>query len=242
MIKLVLFLVISLLFFLGTCFVPGDNKRPAASTVASASVDSLFLRYSSLGLEGKLPYEIFVRAINGLHNFQFANANILTIIDFGKVSTERRFYVIDLNANQLVYECLVAHGRNSGENYARNFSNKINSLQSSPGFYRTAETYQGKHGYSMRLDGLEEGINDQARNRAIVVHAANYVSEAFIAQTGRLGRSWGCPALPQNLNREIIDLIKNGSCLYIHTNEGTYLSQSPVKPSVSAGASSKVSS
>jgi hypothetical protein len=101
-------------------------------------------------------------------------------------------------------------------------------LQSSPGFYKTAETYQGKHGYSLRLDGLETGINNHARDRSIVIHGANYVSEQFIRQQGRIGRSWGCPALPEELSGEVIDLIKDGSCLYIHTNNSSYIDNSNI--------------
>ncbi|WP_163718085.1 murein L,D-transpeptidase catalytic domain family protein [Mangrovibacterium lignilyticum] len=192
------------------------------------SVDTLYTRYNSLNLSGKLPYPIFARAMGGFHAFHFKNNQILTIIDFTKVSTERRCYVIDLKANKLLFESLVAHGKNSGVDYAQTFSNKEHSLMSSPGFYSTAETYLGKHGYSLRLDGLEKGINDHARTRAIVIHGADYVSEKFIRKIGRLGRSWGCPALPSNLNKEIIDYIKNGTCLYIHTNNQSYLAQSPI--------------
>ena len=97
---------------------------------------------------------------------------------------------------------------------------------SSPGFFRTAETYQGKHGYSLKLDGLEEGINNHARDRLIVIHGADYVSEAFIDEHGRIGRSWGCPALPPHLTEEVINLIKEGSCLYIHTDDESYLKES----------------
>ncbi len=186
------------------------HKNSGDEVVAATNADSLYVRYSALN-----------EAIEGQHKFSFSNNNIITIIDYSRPSTEKRLFVIDLNKNKLLFESLVAHGKNSGMDYATSFSNEVQSLKSSPGFYSTAETYQGKHGYSLRLDGLQKGINDHARQRAIVVHAANYVSENFINNTGRLGRSWGCPALPTKLNKAIIDCIKNGTCLYIHTNSSS---------------------
>jgi len=152
------------------------------------------------------------------HMEHLKKKNLLTIIDFSKPSTEKRFLVIDLEHKQLVYHCLVAHGKNSGENRAISFSNQARSLKSSLGFFMTAETYSGKHGYSLRLDGLEKNINDNARSRDIVIHGADYVSQPFIKKQGRLGRSWGCPALPIELSKEIIDMISGGSCLFIYGN------------------------
>ena len=116
----------------------------------------------------------------------------------------------------------MAHGVNSGGLYARDFSNEEHSHQSSLGFYITGEVYQGKHGQSLRLDGLEKGINDKARDRAVVIHGADYVSDSFIKQNKRLGRSQGCPALPEELTPEIINTIKNKSCLFIYHPSGSY--------------------
>ena len=121
---------------------------------------------------------------------------------------------------------VVSHGRNSGELYAKNFSNKPSSYKSSLGFYKTAETYHGKHGLSLRLDGLEKGFNDLARPRAIVIHGADYAREEFISAAGRLGRSLGCPALPSELSKEVIELIKEGSLLFIYGEDQDYLSNS----------------
>jgi hypothetical protein len=122
----------------------------------------------------------------------------------------------------------VAHGKNSGENIADSFSNDSKSLKSCLGFFLTAETYTGKHGYSLKLDGLEPGINDNARQRAIVIHGADYVSASFAQQHGRLGRSWGCPALPTDRSKEIIDKISQGSCLFIYGNDPKYLKNSKI--------------
>lgn len=152
--------------------------------------------------------------------------NILTLIDFSISANAKRMWIIDMDSYTVLYQTLVSHGRNSGDEYAVKFSNKPESYQSSLGFYATAETYQGKHGLSLRLDGLERGINDKARDRAIVIHGADYVSERFIQQNKRLGRSQGCPALPQELTREIIELIKDQSCLFIYHPNRNYITQS----------------
>jgi hypothetical protein len=151
---------------------------------------------------------------------------ILTIVDFSKPSTEKRLFIIDMESDKLLVHTYVAHGRNSGEKWATRFSNEESSYQSSLGFYETSVTYTGSNGYSLRLKGLEPGFNDNAENRAIVMHGAPYVSEEVIRNTGRLGRSWGCPAVSQNEHKEIIDLIKNGSCLFIYAPEANYLADS----------------
>jgi hypothetical protein len=131
-----------------------------------------------------------------------------------------------MNKKELLYVCLVAHGKNSGEKIPDHFSNKPESLESSLGFYMTAETYSGKHGYSLRLDGLEKNINDNARMREIVIHGADYVSQQFIDSHGRLGRSWGCPAIPVEISREVIDSISNGSCIFIYGKDESYFLKS----------------
>jgi hypothetical protein len=151
---------------------------------------------------------------------------LLTVIDFTLPSTQKRLWVIDVEKKEIILNSVVAHGRNSGELMAERFSNSPESYQSSVGFYKTAETYQGKHGYSLRLDGLEKGFNDQARARAIVIHGADYAREEFAKITGRLGRSLGCPALPTELSAQIIDLIKDGSLIFIYGKDQNYLSKS----------------
>ncbi len=153
---------------------------------------------------------------------------VITIIDFSLPSDQERLWVLDLVEAKVLYHCLVSHGRNSGDVMAKKFSNKPGSYTSSPGFYTTGETYIGKHGFSLRLDGIENGINDKARERAIVIHGADYVSPEFIEKYGRLGRSLGCPAVPEELSKEIIETIKDGTCLFVYAPSESYLSKSPV--------------
>jgi hypothetical protein len=174
-------------------------------------------------LKTVIPYNVFNTAILGYRKMDnIKKRDIITIIDFSKPSTEERFLVIDLANKKILYNCFVAHGKNSGDNYAKSFSNQSESLMSSLGFYLTGETYSGKNGYSLILNGLEKGINDNARQREIVIHGANYVSDEFINKYGRLGRSWGCPALPVEISKAIIDLISGGSCLFIYADDKFY--------------------
>lgn len=164
--------------------------------------------------------EILQTALSGYEKVAEARKlnrpEVITIIDFSLPSDKKRLWVIDLIHQKVMFNCLVAHGRNSGESMARYFSNNPGSYASSPGFYITGETYSGKHGLSLVLDGIEKGINDKARERAIVMHGADYVSSDFIRKNGRLGRSLGCPAVPEELKDGIIQAIKGGSCLFIY--------------------------
>jgi hypothetical protein len=161
----------------------------------------------------------FSEALKGFYSLKekgLIQKNILTLIDFSLSSNSKRLWVIDLATNTIIYNSLVAHGRNTGEEFANSFSNTDSSYKSSLGFYATGEVYDGKHGTSLKLDGLEKGINDHARNRGVVIHSAAYVSESFIKANKRLGRSQGCPALPVELAGGIIRLIKDKSCLFIY--------------------------
>ena len=173
-----------------------------------------------------LQYNIFRKAIVGHEYIDLNNPNIITIIDFSQPSTAKRFYVIDTKKRKLLFNTYVAHGENSGSNYAINFSNINNSKQSSLGFFKTGETYSGTHGYSIRIDGIEKGINNKARKRDIVIHGADYVNKKFIDENNRLGRSWGCPALPMNIKDKIIDVIKGGSCIFVYADDKGYLENS----------------
>lgn len=176
--------------------------------------------------------EVAVRlAIKGYEKLkqlgQINNSKYLTIVDYSKPSNTERFYVIDMLLEQVIIKTLVAHGKNSGNLIPINFSNKIASLKSSLGFYVTGNTYSGKHGTSLILDGVEQGINDQAKNRAIVIHGANYVNDDLISDgRSRIGRSFGCPAVPNNKVKNIIATIKGGSCLFVYAPNLEYTQKS----------------
>jgi hypothetical protein len=176
-------------------------------------------------------YKVFDLAFKGFSNLRKTGGfskNILTIADFSKPSTEKRFWVIDMVSGKVLFHELVAHGKNSGDNYAGKFSNIPQSNMSSLGFYITGDTYTGKHGLSLYLNGRDREYNDKARERAIVIHGADYVSQDFIRQYGRLGRSFGCPALSQECNKSIIDTISGGSCLFIYYPDEEFITKSTV--------------
>lgn len=194
----------------------------AIAKVEKVTVDSKIESvYNSLNSNNfKMPeLKTFSEALKGFYVLKekgVIKKNILTLIDFSLSSNSKRLWVIDLTSNTILFNSLVAHGRNTGEEFASAFSNLNSSFKSSLGFYATGEIYQGKHGASLRLDGLENGVNDNARERGVVMHGADYVSESFIRDHKRLGRSQGCPAVPVELTNEIIQLIKDKSCLYIY--------------------------
>ena len=144
---------------------------------------------------------------------QSVRTDVLMIIDYSKRSTERRLWVFDLKRAELLFEELVAHGRNSGDDRAVRFSNEPGSLMSSLGVFLTGDTYIGKHGLSLRLQGLEKGVNDNSMDRAIVIHAADYVSEGIAQRSGRIGRSWGCPAVRPEISRKLIETVQGGTLL-----------------------------
>lgn len=163
--------------------------------------------------------ESFKEAMKGFYLLKekgLIQKDILTLVDFSLSSNVKRLWVIDMATNTILYNSLVAHGKNTGEEYANSFSNANSSFKSSLGFYATGETYKGKHGMSLRLDGLEKGINNNARERGVVIHSANYVSNSFIKCNKRLGRSEGCPAIPKEELSQIVNTIKDKSCLFIY--------------------------
>jgi L,D-transpeptidase catalytic domain len=211
-------LIISILIFHIHFFSPYFRVK---STPATQTQNEAKGKYEKCKLKGKIKFEIFEKAYLGMEKSNLPKT-ILTIINFNQPSNQKRFFVIDLKNEKLLFETYTAHGKNSGNLYAKNFSNEEGSYQSSLGFYKTGSTYDGEHGYSLRLIGLEKGINDQAQARAIVIHGADYVSEDFIKKHKRLGRSWGCPALPTDLSKSIIDVIKNGTCLFIFADNEEY--------------------
>jgi hypothetical protein len=152
-----------------------------------------------------------------------SNPDILSVIDYSRPSVEPRFWVFDLAAHKLLFEELVAHGRNSGDNVATRFSNAESSLESSFGLYVTGDVYQGKHGRSLRLEGLDRGYNDNAEARGIVIHSADYVGTGYAAARGRLGRSWGCPALSPEVASKVIDSIRAGSALFAYYPDSSWI-------------------
>ena len=184
------------------------------------------LELESLGLSKKA----FEYAITGysklLESGEILNDAILSVVDFSLPSNQKRFFVIDLNKGALLYHTFVSHGKNSGKLMAQKFSNRFNSYQSSIGFYTTGETYIGKHGVSLRLLGKERGINDKALERGIVIHSAAYADESVANQQGYLGRSLGCPAIPEKIHKEVIETIQNGSCFFIYAPIPIYPKQS----------------
>ncbi len=241
-------IILSLSFiavFTGFQLLPLDSEAAISRKhVHAISKDSLsgnneeknsrfILLYDDLDLGSKgLSRRAFEYAMQGFEylrqNGQIQNDDVISIVDFSLPSSSKRLFVIDLVNNRLLYCTYVAHGHNSGLGYASQFSNKPESNKSSLGFYRTGSTYQGTHGYSLKLEGLERGINDNADRRDIVVHGAAYVSEALIQAQGYIGRSLGCPALPERLHKPIIDKIKNGTCLFIYGKDRNY----PVKSKI----------
>ena len=197
------------------------------------NLDDIFEEYAYSFYENltvnDLDYSVFKTALKGFINLQksgkLINEQYLTIVDFSKSSSKKRLFLVDVPSQKIIHQSLVAHGRNSGLEFARKFSNKVNSHQSSIGFYTTAETYRGKHGYSLRLDG-HEFSNSNARRRAIVIHAADYAGEKFVQNNGRLGRSYGCPSLPKKGYEQVIEKIKGGSCFFIYYPDTSYLNKS----------------
>ena len=189
--------------------------------------------YDSLQLEDLgLSKQAFIEGVKGYDVLRAAgkltNDHILSIVDFSLPSTQKRLFVLDMKKFKLLFNTYVAHGRNSGKEFASQFSNSPESNMSSLGFYVTKQTYNGQHGLSLKLQGEEKGINDNAESRAIVVHCADYVSEKTIKALGYIGRSLGCPALPPKYTKPIIETIKDGSCLFVYSPSEKYLSKSPI--------------
>lgn len=215
------FFPLLLLFLMSFSILENEVKTPKLITVSDdvdMEIESLYKDLNTNNFD--IPeIKSFTQALKGFYLLKEqgkVKKDILTIIDFSLSSNVKRLWVIDLNTKTILFNSLVAHGRNTGEEFANSFSNTNSSNKSSLGFYLTGEVYNGKHGKSLKLDGLERGVNDNARPRGIVVHAADYVSESFIKNNHRLGRSQGCPALPEELSEEIISVIKDKSCLYIY--------------------------
>ncbi len=234
-------------FAVGTSYIPFENKNTepkdkiSTSEITSVNPSSLNEEkissaenlYKSLDFKDGniLQYNIFEKAINGFNQLKEsgklkATSKLLTICDFSLSSNEKRLWIINTVTGEILFNTLVAHGKNTGEEFAEKFSNTESSLQSSMGFYITDQTYFGENGYSLRLRGMDAGYNDAAERRAVVMHGADYVSEEFTKKHGRIGRSWGCPAIPRAVAKSIIDTIKEENCLFIYYPDQEYLSSS----------------
>lgn len=209
--------------------IPIATKNAQVSSVTNT--DSVYNElFDSLNIQG-LSHRAFMTAVKGFEKIKnmkkLADTSLITIIDFSKPSYQKRLFIIDMVHVKLLHVNLVAHGKNSGKEWATTFSNISESYKSSPGFYVTGNTYMGGNGYSLKLFGIERGINDNAYKRAIVMHGAPYVCPGFISSQGYIGRSQGCPAVPVNDARKIINTIDNGTCLFIYTPHEKYLNKSP---------------
>jgi hypothetical protein len=201
---------------------------PVSDDSVTAVNDAATSLYTAINLqEYGLSKEAFTYAWKGYHRLlekkMIGRSDYLTICDFSQASNQKRLYIIDITDSKLVTNTYVAHGRNSGGEYATQFSNKPESLQSSLGFYITSNTYIGEHGLSLRINGVDPGYNDKALERSIVIHGAAYVDEARAKQGVFMGRSFGCPAVPQKESANIITTIKNGTCLFIYHPNKNYL-------------------
>ena len=212
-------------------FVSKKSTSAPVALTASTFALKMMAVYDSLHLEDLgLSSKVFTLAMNGMEKLRkqgkLTNENIVSIVDFSQPSVNKRLYVLDLENFQILFNTFVAHGMRSGKESALSFSNKMSSHKSSLGFYVTDSPYMGSNGYSLRLQGVERGFNDNALKRVIVMHGADYVNNEFINTQGYIGRSYGCPAVAPELSQPIIDSIKDGTCLFIFHPSKTYLSGS----------------
>jgi hypothetical protein len=220
----------SVLFILFLVLFTGFKNDRAPSIEKTSLTKSLVYDLYQDIQGNKFSFEAFEDAFLGYtilnDEKMLGNDTILTIIDYSRPSSEERLFIIDLKNCRVKATSLVAHGQATGEVIPERFSNDPHSHQSCLGFFITDEVYLGKNGYSLKLKGIEKNINDNAEKRSIVFHGANYVSYNYLNEFGRLGRSFGCPALPPEKNRTIIDLIKNKSCVFIYYPANDYLTKS----------------
>ena len=221
--------------WLGLSWNTPTGKHQVTLTGSSSSTDSLQAftsgLYNQAGLSAQgLSREAFDYAMRGYNQLlakkQISRPGYLTICDFSQSSRRKRLYLLDLTTGEILMRTYVAHGKNSGLEYATRFSNRAESRQSSLGFYTTMQTYYGGHGLSLRVKGLEKGINDKALSRNIVIHGADYLGDDRNGDF--MGRSYGCPAIPEEECGKLIDLIKNGTCLFIYHPTKQYLKGSKI--------------
>lgn len=222
-------------FFTSIGWKSSSLEKDVVKIDAVVSVDSIYTKhvdglYQATHLkEAGLSELTFEKALTGFYNLkktgQLSQKSILTIVDFDQLSTQKRLYIIDLDKREILLNTWVAHGQRSGKDEAVNFSNQNDSYTSSLGFYVTGEVYMGMHGKSLKLDGMDDGFNNNARMRSIVVHGAAYVSPGTINALGRLGRSQGCPAVAPELANEVINTIEDKTVLFINKSKETYTSK-----------------
>jgi hypothetical protein len=206
------------------------SKSTSSKTSVLQKADQIYNKIN-FGKSEPLSRDVFYKAYTGYLNLKDAGKldqdhPIISICDFSLSSSVKRLWVIDLKDSRVLINSLVAHGQGTGEEFAMKFSNTVNSHQSSLGFYVTEDTYMGDNGYSLKLNGMDAGYNDAAYDRAIVMHGADYVCDSYIRDNKRLGRSWGCPAVPAATAKNIINTIKNKTCLYIYYPNKSYLAKS----------------
>lgn len=241
----VLTLIAVIVFSFAFTFAPNENKSTSETSASSPEILTPVEEITenlSLEEEINLLHNVFSNTnasvpslesfSNGMKGYYklldqgLVEKEILTIIDFSLSSTQKRMWVLDMKNNEVLIHSVVSHGKNTGDEFATKFSNTLNSLQSSLGFYVTGETYFGGNGYSLFIDGMEKEFNSRARERYVVIHGAAYANPESIANMGRLGRSYGCPAVPTAITNEFIDTIKDKSVVYIHSNDKTYAERS----------------
>ena len=238
-----LLLLLTAILMIATSFYKKTNLEVSSKKSLSTKIENNSVKATELNEaetlyhaiefnnSNKLELDVFEKAILGFNNLKKAgkideDSHLLTVCDFSLSSTQKRLWVIDLNDKKILFNSLVAHGKNTGEEFARKFSNTESSLQSSLGFYVTESTYNGSNGFSLKLHGMDKGFNDRALQRAIVMHGADYVSEDFIKSQRRIGRSWGCPAVPTALAKPIINTIKDKNVIFIYYPDENYLASS----------------
>lgn len=208
--------------------VSASVLNPEPELLFAEKVENLYSEFAENA--NSLPaLTIFERALKGyekLENKNLVKNKLLTVIDFGLSSKKKRMWIMDMENKEVLYHTYVTHGKNTGGEFATKFSNTVNSLQSSLGFYVTAETYYGKNGLSLFIDGMEKGFNSNARKRYVVIHGSDYAEPGVINRLGRLGRSYGCPAVPNTIAKDLIHLIKGESVVFIHKDDENYLQKS----------------
>ena len=224
--------------------IPSVKNNSKFAVTTSSSVNSIAITNSTLADVSSALYdeinlgqyglskEAFTYAYKGYQRLlakkRISNSEYLTICDFSQPSSQKRLYLIDIANSKLVLNTYVAHGRKSGAEYATRFSNKPKSLQSSLGFYITQTIYNGEHGPSLKINGVDPGFNDKALRRHIVIHGADYIDENWLQRSHCMGRSYGCPAVPKNESATIINTIKEGTCLFIYHPSRNYLLRSKI--------------